>query len=126
MIGSNYLQPIHSAWMNPGPQPDVILGHDGHLAFLYRTASRAFSIKLQPQLELLRHICNHQHPVCTTLIMPTLPSEEQTESGIFDKVAKQSSDSTASSHQAHNKEKASAMDHRSKGPQISDSTWSAF
>ena len=57
--------------------------------------------------------------------MPHHPSEEETESNIFDKVAKQSGDSTASDHPLHeeNEEpvKATAEDHKSKGPQISES-----
>jgi len=50
--------------------------------------------------------------------MPHHPSEENTESHLFDKVAKESDNSTASDHPMH---KASAEDHKSKGPQISDS-----
>ncbi|KAH0847030.1 hypothetical protein Z517_10124 [Fonsecaea pedrosoi CBS 271.37] len=54
--------------------------------------------------------------------MPVMPSEENTESHIFDKVAKESSDSTASDHPIHKGEqKAQAHHHQSKGPQISDS-----
>ena len=55
--------------------------------------------------------------------MPHHPSEEETESHIFDKVARGNSESTASDHPLHdeNKEpvkKATADDHQSKGPQI--------
>ena len=57
--------------------------------------------------------------------MPHGQKEEETESHIFDKVAKGSSDSTASEHPMHdeNKEqvKASQADHQSKGPVIPDS-----
>ena len=57
--------------------------------------------------------------------MPAHANEENTESNIFDKVAKQSSDSTASDHPLHNENeepvKATADDHKSKGPQLSDS-----
>lgn len=55
--------------------------------------------------------------------MPAHPTEETAESGIFDKVAKESSDSTASSHEGHSTGKAHAMDHQSKGPQISEGRW---
>jgi len=54
--------------------------------------------------------------------MPSLPSEENTESNIFDKVAKGNPDSGASDHPLHaeNNEpvKATAADHQSKGPAI--------
>jgi hypothetical protein len=57
--------------------------------------------------------------------MPRHPSEEETESNIFDKVAKGNPESTASNHPVHaeNEEpvKASAADHQSKGPAIPDS-----
>ena len=57
--------------------------------------------------------------------MPAHPSEENTESNIFDKVAKGNPDSGASDHPMHdeNKEpvKAAASDHKSKGPAIPDS-----
>jgi hypothetical protein len=65
--------------------------------------------------------------------MPHHPSEEQAESGIFDKVAKQSTDSSmASDHPIHDTQhhgeeqkdkeshKESIQIHSSKGPQISD------
>lgn len=59
--------------------------------------------------------------------MPHLPSEEETEIGITEKVAKNPSsqtESTASHHDIHDNEhgtakvKATAQDHASKGPQI--------
>jgi len=58
--------------------------------------------------------------------MPVLPSEENTDGNITDKVAKESSDSTASSHKLHDEGhshatpggKATAADHKSKGPVI--------
>jgi len=54
--------------------------------------------------------------------MPVHPSEENTESNIFDKVAKGNPDSGASDHPLHaeNDEpvKADAADHKSKGPAI--------
>ena len=57
--------------------------------------------------------------------MPHHPSEEDTESHIFDQVAKESDNSTASDHPMHkedpSKVKATADDHKSKGPQISES-----
>lgn len=57
--------------------------------------------------------------------MPHHPSEEEAESNIFDKVAKGNPESNASSHPLHeeNKEpvKATAADHKSKGPVIPDS-----
>lgn len=58
--------------------------------------------------------------------MPHHPSEENTQSNIFDKVAKESSDSTASDHPLHKEnegplKQATADHHRSKGPQISES-----
>lgn len=58
--------------------------------------------------------------------MPAHPAEEVTQSHIFDKVAKESSDSTASDHPIHDENKgplkqATSEDHRSKGPQLSDS-----
>ena len=66
--------------------------------------------------------------------MPHHPSEEEAEPNIFDKVAKQSTDSsTASDHPLHNaqpqpgeqsKDKGSNQEaiqiHSSKGPQVSD------
>ncbi|EXJ86358.1 hypothetical protein A1O3_03309 [Capronia epimyces CBS 606.96] len=57
--------------------------------------------------------------------MPQHPAEENTQSHIFDKVAKESSDSTASNHPLHDENKgplkqATSEDHRSKGPQLSD------
>jgi hypothetical protein len=51
--------------------------------------------------------------------MPHMPGEEKTEEHIFDKVAKESDDSTASDHPIQ--QKATAQDHQSKGPQLSDS-----
>lgn len=57
--------------------------------------------------------------------MPVHPSEETAPSGIFDKVAKESSDSTASDHPIHKENegpvKGTAEDHKSKGPAIPDS-----
>lgn len=57
--------------------------------------------------------------------MPHHPSEEETESHVFDKVAQGNSESTASDHPLHkeNEEpvKATAADHKSKGPVIPDS-----
>jgi hypothetical protein len=57
--------------------------------------------------------------------MPHHPSEEETESHIFDKVAKGNPESHASNHPLHdeNKEavKATAADHKSKGPVIPES-----
>jgi hypothetical protein len=57
--------------------------------------------------------------------MPHHPSEEETESNVFDKVAKGNPESNASDHPLHreNQEpvKASAADHKSKGPVIPDS-----
>jgi hypothetical protein len=57
--------------------------------------------------------------------MPHHPSEEETESNVFDKVAKGNPESNASDHPLHreNQEpvKASAADHKSKGPAIPDS-----
>ena len=57
--------------------------------------------------------------------MPHHPSEEETESNIFDKVAKGNPDSGASDHPIHaeNEEpvKATAADHQSKGPAIPES-----
>ncbi|KAK5065391.1 hypothetical protein LTR84_001229 [Exophiala bonariae] len=53
--------------------------------------------------------------------MPTLPSEEnhsEPRGSLTDKVAKESSDSTASDHPIH--DKAQAHHHQGKGPQISD------
>ncbi|EHY57327.1 hypothetical protein HRR83_002814 [Exophiala dermatitidis] len=57
--------------------------------------------------------------------MPQHPAEENTQSNIFDKVAKESSDSTASDHPIHNEnsgplKQATSEDLRSKGPQISE------
>lgn len=57
--------------------------------------------------------------------MPHHPSEEETESHVFDKVAKGNPDSNASNHPMHDEKrepvKASAADHMSKGPVIPDS-----
>lgn len=58
--------------------------------------------------------------------MPHHPSEENAPSHIFDKVAKESSDSTASDHAIHKEnegpvKQATAEHHKSKGPQISES-----
>jgi len=58
--------------------------------------------------------------------MPVHPSEENTGDNLTDKVAKESSDSTASDHKLHDEDyshttsggKASAQDHKSKGPVI--------
>ncbi len=59
--------------------------------------------------------------------MPVHPSEEETSSHVFDSVAKDSKDSTASDHPIHDtrhveKEdpKAAVNPHKSKGPQIVD------
>ena len=58
--------------------------------------------------------------------MPVHPSEETTTSNLTDKVAQESSDSTASDHHLHDENKgpvkASAADHKSKGPAIPEST----
>lgn len=60
--------------------------------------------------------------------MPVHPSEENTTSNLTDKVAAESKDSTASDHPIHDENKgplkASAADHKSKGPAIPDSTCS--
>ncbi|TID19716.1 hypothetical protein E2P81_ATG06883 [Venturia nashicola] len=56
--------------------------------------------------------------------MPVHPSEENTGDNLTDKVAKESSDSTASDHKLHDEDhshstsggKATAEDHKSKGP----------
>lgn len=59
--------------------------------------------------------------------MPQHPAEETAPSHIFDKVAKESSDSTASDAPLHKeneqpvKQAASAQDHKGHGPQLSDS-----
>ena len=54
--------------------------------------------------------------------MPHLPSEETAPDNLTDKVAQESSDSTASDHPLHDENKdpvkATAQDHASKGPQI--------
>jgi len=57
--------------------------------------------------------------------MPVHPSEENTQDHIFDQVAKESDNSTASDHPLHKEtegswKKATAHDHKSKGPQLSD------
>ncbi|KIW98381.1 uncharacterized protein Z519_00041 [Cladophialophora bantiana CBS 173.52] len=53
--------------------------------------------------------------------MPVMPGEENTDSHVFDKVAKESSDSNASDHPLHQEhQKAQAHHHQSKGPQISE------
>jgi len=63
--------------------------------------------------------------------MPHLNSEENTEGNLTDKVAKESNDSTASSHKLHDEDhsgatsggggKAHAMDHKATpGPVMSD------
>ncbi|KAL6245243.1 hypothetical protein RBB50_008018 [Rhinocladiella similis] len=58
--------------------------------------------------------------------MPQHPAEETAPSHIFDKVAKESSDSTASDAPLHKeneqpvKQAASAQDHKGHGPQLSD------
>ncbi|RMZ86261.1 hypothetical protein DV737_g65, partial [Chaetothyriales sp. CBS 132003] len=55
--------------------------------------------------------------------MPHHPSEENAPSHIHDQVAKESSNSTASTHPLHDpadKAKASIQDLQSKGPQITD------
>ncbi|KAK5107208.1 hypothetical protein LTR16_006364 [Cryomyces antarcticus] len=61
--------------------------------------------------------------------MPVHPAEEEAGSNIFDKVAKESSDSTASTHELHQEDhshatsggKASAQDHKATpGPAMSD------
>lgn len=54
--------------------------------------------------------------------MPHHPSEEEASSHVFDQVAKESKDSTASDHPIHaDTAKASVQDHQSKGPQIPES-----
>lgn len=54
--------------------------------------------------------------------MPVHPSEEQTDSHIFDKVAKESGDAKTSDHPMHKDDAKTAVDpHKSKGPQIPDS-----
>lgn len=57
--------------------------------------------------------------------MPHHPSEENAPDHIFDKVAKESDNSTASDHPSHDENKdsvkATAADHKSKGPQIVES-----
>jgi hypothetical protein len=58
--------------------------------------------------------------------MPVHPAEEEAQPNIFDKVAKESSDSTASDHPLHQEnegpvKQATAKDLQSKGPQLSDS-----
>ena len=65
----------------------------------------------------------------TSATMPVHHSEENAPSHIFDQVAKESSDSTASDHPLHNENegpvkdaKAQAHHHQGKGPQISDGT----
>jgi hypothetical protein len=61
----------------------------------------------------------------TFLSMPHHPSEEEAESHVFDKVAKGNPESTASDHPMHHENggpvKATAADHKSKGPVIPDS-----
>ncbi|RMZ81478.1 hypothetical protein DV738_g2210, partial [Chaetothyriales sp. CBS 135597] len=58
--------------------------------------------------------------------MPHHPSEENAPSHIYDQVAKESSDSTASTHPLHDttdksdKAKASIQDFTNKGPQITE------
>lgn len=56
--------------------------------------------------------------------MPVHPAEEEAPSGLTDKVAQESKDSTASNHPLHDENKgpvkATASDHKSKGPAISD------
>ena len=62
----------------------------------------------------------------TTDTMPVHPSEENASEHIFDQVAKESDNSTASDHPIHQTDesnKASAQDHKSKGPQIPDSKY---
>lgn len=54
--------------------------------------------------------------------MPHHPTEEETDSHIFDQVAKESKDSTASDHAIHT-EQAVTNAHNSKGPQIPESTF---
>jgi hypothetical protein len=59
--------------------------------------------------------------------MPVHPTEEQAESHVFDKVAKESSDSTASDHAIHKDNAKTAVDpHKTKGPQIPDSEYHHF
>jgi hypothetical protein len=57
--------------------------------------------------------------------MPHHPTEENAPDHVFDQVAKESDNSTASSHPAHDENKgsvkATAADHKSKGPQIVES-----
>jgi hypothetical protein len=63
-------------------------------------------------------------PLCESS-RPHHPSEEETESNVFDKVAKGNPESNASDHPMHKEGeepvKASAADHQSKGPAIPDS-----
>ncbi|ETN40207.1 uncharacterized protein HMPREF1541_04483 [Cyphellophora europaea CBS 101466] len=58
--------------------------------------------------------------------MPVHPTEETAPSNLTDKVAQESSDSTASDHPIHDENKgpvkATADDHKSKGPAIPEST----
>merc|ERR1712072_1214084 len=69
---------------------------------------------------------NQNHPTHEPFNMPQHPAEETAPSNIFDKVAKESSDSTASDHPMHKeneqpvKQAASAQDHKGLGPQISE------
>jgi hypothetical protein len=58
--------------------------------------------------------------------MPVHPTEETAPSGLTDKVAAESKDSTASDHPLHDENKgpvgkAHASDHKSKGPAIPES-----
>ena len=77
---------------------------------------------------IFQHRTNTIHPPTTK--MPHHPSEENAPDHIFDKVAKESSDSTASDHPTHDENKgpvkATAADHQSKGPQIVESMWTSL
>ena len=57
--------------------------------------------------------------------MPAHPSEEEASSHVFDQVAKDSKDSTASDHAIHDTQEAKDAvgndPHKSKGPQIPQS-----
>jgi hypothetical protein len=85
-------------------------------------------IETSPLCESSRLPGNHhslQIRLRKLFIMPHHPSEEETESNVFDKVAKGNPESNASDHPMHKEGeepvKASAADHQSKGPAIPDS-----
>jgi hypothetical protein len=81
-------------------------------------------------IEPTQYILNPQSIFSQTTKMPHHPSEENAPDHIFDKVAKESSDSTASDHPTHDENKgpvkATAADHQSKGPQIVESRWGSL